>query len=80
MTPEEFTQRMNDIDNQEPSLHKLDKKMTIIIMQQVEALSTLGKHETRLDCIDADRSFIKGVGAAISAIFTIAMSLLALKK
>ena len=84
MTPEEFNQRMSDIDVQEPSLHKLDKKMTIIIMQQVEALSTLGKHDTRLECVEKEqaksKNFVKGAAAVIGIFFTALTTWLANKK
>ena len=58
--------------------------MTIIILQQCETLSTLGKHESRLETVEKEqarsKNFVKGAAWVAGAIFTFLTSWLVVKK
>jgi hypothetical protein len=80
----DLKEQLSDVDGQEPSLHKLDKKMTIIIMQQCETLSMLGKHDVRIESVEKEqaknRNFAQGAAWIAGSLFTILTGWLAIKK
>lgn len=84
MTPDELTQQLSDIDIQEPSLHKIDKKMTILMMNHTEILSQLNKHDRRLECVEKEqtdsKNFVRGAAAVIGVAFTAITTWLSVKK
>jgi len=71
MTPDIKTQ-LESIDGQKPSLHKIDKKVSILIFQVLEILEKHNDLNGRLKCVETkqikDGGFIKGIVAFGSVI------------
>jgi len=73
MTPD-FKEQLDSIDGQEPSLHKVDKKLSILIFQVLDVLEKYNDIRGRVKAIEQkqtkDAGFIKGVAAFGSLVIT----------
>lgn len=83
MTPD-FETQLSSIDTQEPSIHKIDKKLSILIFQVLDVLQKHNDIDTRLKCVETkqshDGAFAKGVAWICGILFTGLSGWLATKK
>jgi uncharacterized protein YoxC len=66
MTPD-IKAQLENIENSNPSIHKIDKKLSILIFQVLDVLEKHNTLRNDVDCIKEkqikDSGFIKGVAA-----------------
>jgi hypothetical protein len=74
MTPD-IKAQLENIENSNPSIHKIDKKLSILIFQVLDMLEKHNALRIDLDCVmdkqTKDGGFIKGIMAFGSLIITV---------